>query len=241
MLSKNQSKLITSLKYKKYRKQHQLFIAEGIKVVNELISSNYKLEKLFCTEDCYELFKNYNPQILSDKDLHKISGFTTPNKVLALFNLNQTFKIYKNGLILVLDNIKDPGNLGTIIRLGDWFGVEKIVCSLNSVDCFNHKVVQSSMGSIARVPIMYCDLQDFLKETKLPIYGALMNGDDIRSVKLMSDAILVMGNESTGISDQVLSLIKKKITIPRYSRETKTESLNVAAATAILLNEFRRN
>jgi len=240
MLSKNQSKLITSLQQKKYRAQYQLFIAEGLKVVNELLSSNYELDSLFCIEGCYASFKSYDPQLLSEKELSKISNLSTPNKVLGLFRIPVDFNINEKGLILVLDAISDPGNLGTIIRLSDWFGVSQIVCSKNTVDCYNPKVVQATMGSLTRVPIVYADLEEFLKETQLPIYGAVMNGESVYSYKLKQNAILVMGNESNGISEKVFDFINKKITIPRFKEENETESLNVATATAILLNEFRR-
>ena len=240
MLSKNQIKLITSLKHKKYRIELQLFVAEGIKGVNEFLYSNSKLEKLFCTEDVYSSFKKFDPQIISETELSKISGLTTPNKVLGLFKIPEVAKIDEEGLILMLDDINDPGNLGTIIRLCDWFGVKQLVCSNNTVDCYNQKVVQATMGSLVRIPITYCDLKEFLKQTQLPIYGAVMDGDNVYSTNLEQNAILVMGNESNGISQKIASLINTQITIPRYSEKTITESLNVATATAILLNEFRR-
>ncbi len=240
MLSKNQSKLITCLRQKKYRVQYQLFAAEGIKVVNELLSSNYELNKLFCTKDCSASFKNYDPQIISEKELSKISNLSSPNKVLGLFKIPKPHKIKEEGLVLALDDINDPGNLGTIIRLSDWFGVSHMVCSKNTVDCYNSKVVQATMGSLARISITYTDLETFLKETQLPIYGAVMDGVKVYSSKLQQDAILVMGNESNGMSKIIESLINTKITIPRFSKSTVTESLNVATATAILLNEFRR-
>ena len=240
MISKNQIKLITSLKQKKYRNQHQLFLAEGVKVVNELLGSNYQLEKLFCTKDVISTFEKFDPQIISDLELDKISGLSTPNKVLGLFKIPKFPKIPEKGLILVLDDVNDPGNLGTIIRLCDWFGVSHLVCSKNSVDCYNPKVVQSTMGSLSRLPISYTDVHEFLNQTQLPIFGAVMNGANVYSTKLDQNAILVMGSESNGISEKTASLIKTKITIPRYSEAIITESLNVATATAILLNEFRR-
>ena len=241
MLSKNQSKLITSLLQKKYRTQNELFIAEGIKVVNELLSSNYVLETLFCIKDCEAQFSRFNPQIITDKELSKISNLSTPNKVLALFKIPAAIKIKEEGLMVVLDSINDPGNLGTIIRLSDWFGVSSIVCSKNTVDCYNPKVVQATMGSIARIPILYTDLNMFLQDTKLPVYGALMDGTNVYTCRLNQDAILVMGNESNGISEEIIPFVSTKITIPRFNKSVKTESLNVATATAILLNEFRRN
>ena len=240
MLSKNQIKLITSLKHKKYRIELQLFVAEGIKVITELLDSNCELYRLFCTEDVYSSFKIYDPQIISETELSKISGLATPNKVLGLFKVPEVSNIEEKGLIIVLDDINDPGNLGTIIRLSDWFGVKHIVCSNNTVDCYNQKVVQATMGSLVRIPITYCDLNEFLEQTQLPIYGAVMDGDNVYSTNLEQNAILVMGNESNGISEKIASQVNTKITIPRYSETTITESLNVATATAILLNEFRR-
>ena len=240
MLSKFQIKLITSLKQKKYRIQHRLFIAEGIKVVNELLYSNSKLEKLFCTKDIYASFEKFDPQIISEKELSKISGLTTPNKLLGLFKIPEASKFNEEGLILVLDNINDPGNLGTIIRLCDWFGVSHLICSNKTVDCYNPKVVQATMGSLARIPVSYIELSGFLEQTELPIYGAVMDGTSVYSANLEQNAILVMGNESHGISEKNLSLLDDKITIPRYCKSVVTESLNVASATAILLNEFRR-
>jgi len=240
MLSKNQSKIITSLQQKKYRLQHQLFVAEGIKVINEFLSSNYTLEELFCTEDYYASFRTFNPQIISEKELSKISNLSTPNKVLGIFKIPIILKPKDEGLVLALDGINDPGNLGTIIRLCDWFGISQIICSNNTVDCYNPKVVQASMGSLTRMSINYLDLEAFLKETQVPVYGATMNGEIVYSSSLEQNAVLVMGNESNGISEKVSALITNKITIPRYNKAIVTESLNVATATSILLNEFRR-
>lgn len=240
MLSKNQIKFITSLKQKKYRKKYQLFVAEGIKTVNELLSSNMELEKLYSTKENHPLFEKFKPQIISEKELSKISSLSTPNKVLGLFKIPKDSSIKEKGLLLALDGVNDPGNLGTIIRLCDWFGVSQLVCSLNSVDCFNPKVVQASMGSLARVRVVYTDLKEFLNTTQLPIYGAVMNGKNVYESNLSKNAVLVMGNESNGVSQKIVKLIDQKITIPRFGDLNITESLNVATATAILLNEFRR-
>jgi TrmH family RNA methyltransferase len=139
-----------------------------------------------------------------------------------------------------MDAIRDPGNLGTIIRLCDWFGVTQLICSLDTVDCYNPKVVQATMGSIARVNIQYCDLSEYLKKTSAPIYGGVLNGENIYNLKTPKSAILVLGNEANGISDQIVELISSKITIPQFGDSQKTESLNVATATAILLSEFNR-
>ena len=143
-------------------------------------------------------------------------------------------------MTLVLDEINDPGNLGTIIRLCDWFGVDQLVCSLNTVDCYNPKVVQASMGSLSRLSIIYTDLVDFLEKENRSVYGALLEGENIYKTTLSNDAVLVMGNESNGISNEIQKLISKPITIPQFGKVQKTESLNVATATAVLLSEFRR-
>ena len=239
MLSKNQLKLITSLKQKKYRIQHGLFVAEGIKVIKELLNSSIELVNLYCTEDLDE-FLSYNPAIISDKELSKISNLKTPNKVLGVFKIPHQHSYKDKGLVLGLDNIKDPGNLGTIIRLCDWFGIEQLVCSNETVDCYNAKVVQATMGSLTRVSIIYEELIPFLKKTSLPVYGALLDGENVYESKLPKDAILVIGNESNGISISIIDIISNKVTIPRFGNLQQTESLNAATATAILLSEFKR-
>jgi len=240
MLSKNQSKLITSLSQKKYREKHGLFIAEGVKVVRELLNSSIELAYLYATEE-FDEFANFAPHIISDKDLKKISNLKTPNKILGVFKVPEQ-KVYKDsGLILVLDAIKDPGNLGTMIRLCDWFGVEQLICSKETVDCYNAKVVQATMGSLTRVSILYKELVPFLKATSLPIYGALLNGENVYKAVLDYDAILVIGNESNGISNEVKDYVTKEITIPRFGNVQQTESLNAATATAVLLSEFKRD
>ena len=237
-LSNNHQKLITSLSQKKYRQKHQLFIAEGVKVIEEFLKSSYELEILFST-DPYFSFLDCFVQV-TNQELKKISSLKTPNKVLALFKIPSEKKVNSSGLIVALDTINDPGNLGTIIRLCDWFGVEQLVCSKETVDCYNTKVVQASMGSLTRVSTSYLNLPEYLKTVSIPIYIADMNGVNIHKTKLPASAVLVMGNEANGISDTLKSLISNKISIPRYGDSVQVESLNVATATAILLNEFRR-
>ncbi len=239
MLSKNQSKLITSLTQKKYRDKHDLFIAEGLKVVKELLTSSIEMLHLYVTEELDE-FSDHVSQIISEKELKKISNLKTPNKVLGVFKIPKQKAYNDLGLVLVLDTIKDPGNLGTIIRLCDWFGIEQLICSKETVDCYNTKVVQSTMGSLARVSILYKELIPFLKNTSMPIFGALLDGENVYESRLEKNAILVIGNESNGISDEVINCITKKITIPRFGTIQQTESLNAATATAILLSEFMR-
>lgn len=239
-LSKNQLKLITSLQQKKYRNIHGLFIAEGTKVVNEFLMAGFVLEHLFCVND--DEYKNIsNITLITETELKKVSNYKSPNNVLALFKIPSEESIQTKGLILALDNINDPGNLGTIIRLCDWFGVKQLICSNNTVDCYNSKVVQATMGSLSRVSINYLDLETFLEEVKLPKYATVMDGENIYNTNLPKQAVLVMGNEANGISERVLTLIDKKIAIPRFGDLQQTESLNVATATAVLLSEFKRN
>jgi TrmH family RNA methyltransferase len=197
------------------------------------------LEQLFCVDNAS--YKNLEKVTeISDSELKKISSLVTPSNVLALFKIPLTIPSKKLGLIVALDEINDPGNLGTIIRLCDWFGVDQLICSTNTVDCYNQKVVQSSMGSLARVSIIYDDLAAYLKKSNLPKYAAVMNGENVYKINLPKNAILVMGNEANGISDSILKLITNTISIPRFGELKQTESLNVATATSILLSEFKR-
>lgn len=239
-LSKNQLKLITSLHQKKCRTKSGIFIAEGTKVVAEFLNSKFELNQLFCVDDS-EYNSLNNVTIISNVELKKISLLTTPNNVVALFKIPVKEILKTEGLILALDAVNDPGNLGTIIRLCDWFGVDQLVCSKNTVDCYNSKVVMASMGSLTRVSIVYTDLEEFLQKTTLPKFATLMEGENVYKTKLPSNAILVMGNEANGISDSILNLLNKSVSIPRFGDLQQTESLNVATATAILLSEFKRN
>jgi len=238
-LSKNQLKLITSLQQKKYRTLNNLFIAEGTKVVNEFLNSNFELDHLFCVDSL--LFKNIeNRTQISELELKKISSLKTPNNVLAIFKIPEKSTLVNDGFIVALDGINDPGNLGTIIRLCDWFGVDQLICSSNTVDCYNSKVVQASMGSLTRVSIIYTNLETYLENSSLPKYASLMEGENVYKSELPKNAVLVMGNEANGISKTILNLLSKTISIPRFGEVQETESLNVATATAILLSEFKR-
>jgi TrmH family RNA methyltransferase len=238
MLSKSQIKLISSLKQKKYRQQHQLFVVEGVKTIKELLASSIGLHTLYTIESFNIDAKN--EVLISDSELKRISFLTTPNKALAIFKIPQPNKIESNGLIVALDSLRDPGNLGTIIRLCDWFGIKDLVCSKETVDCFNPKVIQATMGSITRVNISYMDLVPFLKSQKYSVYGAFMDGENVYRNNLPERGVLVMGNEANGISKDIETVIHEKISIPRFGDLKATESLNVATATAILLSEFRR-
>jgi TrmH family RNA methyltransferase len=237
-LSKNHLKLITSLSQKKYRHKYKLFVVEGMKVVQEFLNSSYELEILFSTESSFSYLDNFIE--VSEQELKKISSLKTPNKVVALFKIPVEKNSNSSGLIVALDAINDPGNLGTIIRLCDWFGVDKLLCSKETVDCYNTKVVQSSMGSLTRVAISYIDLKEYLLSVSIPIFTANMDGDNVYEMKPPTSAVLVMGNEANGISNSIKEIVSTKITIPRYGNSQLTESLNVATATAILLSEFRR-
>ncbi len=240
MLSKNQIKIITSLDKKKYRKKHQLFVVEGGKSIQEFLSSDFELEDLFTTEAMYQVTDS-KQNLISDPELKKISFLSTPNKALATFKIPEPKPIESNGLIVALDNINDPGNLGTIIRLCDWFGIQDLICNLKTVDCYNPKVVQASMGSLTRVNITYLDLQTYLKEgDKSPVYGAFMDGDSVYSAEIENNGILVLGNEANGIDSGIEKYITHRISIPQFNHARKTESLNVATATAIMLSEFKR-
>ncbi|MEE9406875.1 MAG: RNA methyltransferase [Polaribacter sp.] len=239
-ISKNQLKLITSLSQKKYRQKHKLFIAEGIKVVNELLNSTFKVEALFCVDDFSCTISDDKVVRISENDLKKISSLKNPNKVLGLFQIPEENKLRNNELIIALDDINDPGNLGTIIRLCDWFGVSELICSTKTVDCYNQKVVQASMGSLTRIAIHYLDLAAYLSKTELPTFIADMDGENVYKAKLPKDGILIMGNEANGISNEIKTLVKNKISIPRFGETHETESLNVATATAVLLSEFKR-
>lgn len=241
MVSKNQIKHIVSLTQKKFRKEHQLFIAEGEKTISELLQSKQKLSHFYYTQyDNFNIDESKKTKI-TNEELKKISALVTPNECLALFEILPEKTIEPNGIIVALDDIRDPGNLGTIIRLCDWFGISQIVCSQNCVDVYNPKVVQATMGSIARVAINYCNLKDFLTHTQLPIFGTFMHGENIYKTTFPKHAIVVLGNEANGISKEIENCISQKITIPRFGNLQKTESLNVATATAIVLSEIKRN
>lgn len=239
MLTKNQIKLIVSLKQKKQRLKHQLFTVEGKKTVDEFLSSQYKLHHIYALSNDFEC----DPEklsVISEAALKKISALTTPQQVVAVFEIPSADEVSCDKLILALDAVRDPGNLGTIIRLCDWFGIEHLVCSETTVDCYNPKVVQATMGSLTRVNVVYLNLEQFLKDSKTPKFGAFMEGENVYESGLPEKGILVMGNEANGISSEIEALIENRISIPSFSTHQSTESLNVATATAILLSEFKR-
>jgi len=252
MLSKNKIKLIQSLNRKKERDESGLFLAEGNKMVEEALRSDYKIETLVSTT----LFAAQHPEIQTKanefieadrESIQKASLLQNPQEALAIVwqpiltkpELNLSTELY-----LALDFIQDPGNLGTILRIADWFGINTVICSENTVDVYNPKVVQASMGAIFRIKTGYTDLESFLSEasnSQVPVYGTFMDGSNIYKEELTRNGIIVLGNEGNGISDSVSQLVTKKITIPTFSINTnKSESLNVAIAASICCSEFRR-
>ncbi|MEH6535243.1 MAG: RNA methyltransferase [Psychroserpens sp.] len=236
MLTKNHVKLITSLSQKKFRVQHQLFVVEGVKGVQEFLNSTFELYQLFSIEAIFEA----DTILVSEMELQKISSLKTPNTALALFKIPKQNEIKGSGLTLALDDVRDPGNLGTIIRLCDWFGINNLVCTKSTVDCYNSKVVQATMGSLARVDIQYVDLEAYIKAYPHDVFGTFMDGESIYSESLPDEGVIVMGNEANGVSESMEKLVTKKLSIPRFGNLQTTESLNVATATAIVLSEFKR-
>ena len=252
MLSKNLVKDITALHHKKFRREENLFIAEGEKVVRDLLESGLKIIAVYGTQEYFQNISNgiripgeIEMVLISEDELRKISLLTSPQRVLAVAEIPATkMKLdFQKGLKLVLDTISDPGNFGTVIRIADWFGIDDIYCSENSADCYNPKVVQSAMGALFRRRIYYTDLmemfEDNLSENEFPVYATVLDGKNIYEEKLVDDCFLIIGNESSGISDMLLPFITKRITIPSYG-ETKSDSLNVAVATGIVCAEFRK-
>lgn len=237
MLSKNQVKLIQKLHQKKYRNELNLFIVEGKKSINEFLQAGYTPQLLIATE----AFTTNVPQHLitsvSKDELRKVSTLQNPDEGLAVFEQPKHKGILQEGVIVALDNVQDPGNLGTIIRLCDWFGVETLLCNTQTVDCYNPKVVQASMGSLTRVAVHYLDLAAFLTTTALPVYTMDLEGENLYTATFPKDCILILGNEANGISSEVRALSNEVITIPRFSQHQRTESLNVAMAGAIILSE----
>lgn len=240
MVAKSQMKLITSLAQKKYRQQHGLFVVEGIKGIKELLHSRFKIHTLYVLPENKEGFEGVKTEEIDQKSLKKISFLKSPQKALAVFKIPQDTGIDfpATGLQLVLDEVRDPGNLGTIIRLCDWFGITDLICSPQTVDCYNPKVVQATMGSLGRVDVRYCELDTFFTHNKLPVYGAFMDGTSIYEEKLPENAVLILGNEGKGISAGVEGKVQHRISIPQFGQPT-AESLNVATAGAILMNTFR--
>ena len=244
-LTKNEIKFLKSLQIKKQRDISKRFVIEGEKMVNELLTqSKYEIDTIYHTNifDIDSVPTSINCELISDKDLERISGFKKANKVFAIVKQvsNNTIDYNEKNLILVLDDINDPGNLGTIIRTADWFGVTQIIASKNTVELYNSKVIQSSMGAIYRINFVVADLINEitnLNQNDFTVSAAIIHGDNIYKSKLPTKTALLMGSESHGISNELLELINLKISIPNFGN---SESLNVAMATGILLSEYKR-
>lgn len=237
MLSKNQIKFVHSLELKKNRKREHLFVAEGPKVVGDLLRAGFRPHSIFSTSP------RQDGQLVTEEELQRISFLQHPQEVLAVFEIpySEHRPINPNGLSLALDGIQDPGNLGTIIRIADWFGIDAIYCSPDTADAYNPKVVQATMGSIAHIPIIYGDLVELISKAQCPVYGTLLDGNDIYQQPITPNGIIVMGNEGNGISESVRPLVTNRLLIPNFSNSPETaESLNVAIATAITCSEFKR-
>ena len=248
MISKNQFKFVRQLEQKKYRRREGLFVAEGTKVVGDLMQHSQP-RMLFATSEYLDaspqlLQMGYEAVRITDDELRRLSFLQHPQQVLALFPLSQisNSKIQTSNLSLALDGVQDPGNLGTIIRLADWFGIESIYCSEDTVDAWNPKVVQATMGSIARVNIIYMNLPEMLDNlpADFPVYGTFLDGENIYEQSLSENGLIIMGNEGNGISEAVRSRITHRLLIPSFRQGDTAESLNVAIATAITCSEFRR-
>lgn len=239
-ISKAKVKWIRSLQQKKNRENEGVFVVEGEKMVLEgLTVPALELICLVVQKDAAGLVSEYRTAPLfsaTTTEMEQISGLKTPNKLLAVFRRPHSAET-KKGFTLALDGVQDPGNMGTILRLADWFGIHTIVCSHDTVDCYNPKVIQASMGAIFRIGVQYTDLKAFLENAAVPVYGALLDGETYSEIRYDANGILLMGNEGNGISEALLPLITQAVTIPRIGR---AESLNVATATAILLAEIVR-
>jgi TrmH family RNA methyltransferase len=246
MLSKSQISFIKSLHQKKYRKENSLFILEGIKSLLEFVHSKYEIQSIYYLPQYQSLLPKLGPNIelfeINNAELLKISTLQAPPGVLALLKIPKpsinNHNILRDTFSIALDGVQDPGNLGTIIRTADWFGFKNVICSENTVEVFNPKTVQATMGSLARVNVFYVNLAEFLKEATIPVYAAMLSGQSLFEVKWEKEGILVLGNEGNGISDQVADSVANAITIPRIGG---AESLNVSISGAIICAEISRN
>jgi RNA methyltransferase, TrmH family len=245
MLSKSQISLLKSLQHKKERTEHGLFLVEGYKSVIEFINSSYHIEAIYHTASfdpkMLKLSRKINLCEISVTDVEKISSLKTPQDIIALVKIPAwpaiTNAQLKQKFSLVLDGVQDPGNMGTIIRTADWFGINNIICSVDTVDVYNPKVVQASMGSLSRINVHYTNLTIVLSQIGLPVFGAMLNGENIYTTDFGTEGLIVMGNEGNGLRPDVEQLINKAITIPRTG---KAESLNVGIATALFCSEINR-
>jgi RNA methyltransferase, TrmH family len=236
MLSKSEIKRLNALKIKKYRVSEGLFIAEGLKILVDFIDSGMHPEMIYYSDaSMLPLFKQTDTRkcrLISEESLTKVSSHKSPQGCLGVFSIPEASEeVPLDEWIFLLDNIQDPGNMGTIIRIADWFGIKYIVCSPDTVDAFNAKVVQSCMGSLARVNMLYTDLESFMADKKRPVYAGLLNGTDIRTVEFKKPGALLIGNEGNGVRDTLLTYIDHPLMIPRLGG---AESLNAGVAAGIM-------
>jgi len=239
MVTKKQMKIVKNLLQKKYRIEYGLFAVEGIKIVNELLSEGFDPYLILSDSAKIADFIDSQVQVIPFEELKKASNLHKSNGVIGVFKIPEIEPLIDSDWVLALDAVRDPGNLGTIIRLCDWFGIRQLVCSEDTVDCYNPKVLQATMGSIARVKIQYTDLRVFLEKCSQPVFGTYMQGENIYQINIPEKGILVLGNEASGISQEITAIIEKRMTIPQFGEQT-TESLNVATAASIVLSEIRR-
>lgn len=246
MISKNTLKFIKSLQQKKFRKQENAFFVEGAKNVTELLQSDFEVKQLLYTEKFYEkhssLVDRFSGQnfLVSQKNLESAGAFKTNDEALAVASIkeNHSFEVKEGELAVALDDVRDPGNLGTIIRIADWYGINKLIFSEQTADLYNPKVLHASMGSFTRIQFFYTSLKEYLPQQKQKVYGAFLDGENIHQSVLKAEGIILMGNESNGISPELSPLVDCKLTIPRFG---SAESLNVAIATAVICDNFKRN
>ncbi len=237
MLTTHKIKILQSLDKKKFRQKYNLFLVEGNKIIRELENSDFEVSEIFTTHRQELGFPHTSIHTIEERELKKISFLQHPKDSVAVCRLKEQ-KLLKNSKIqLVLDGIQDPGNLGTIIRLADWFGIEQIICSEDTADFYNPKVIQASMGSFTRVNIFYTNLVSFLEMSEIPILGTDMEGENLYKTDFPESFYLVLGNEGNGIRANIKKLISRNISIPRFGKLQSTESLNVSMATGIILGQ----
>jgi TrmH family RNA methyltransferase len=246
MLTKSKAKLIRQLHEKKYRTESKLFLVEGEKAVAELLQSDFIIEDLFVTAEFHKKYrdalknKGGDYSVVEQQEIENIGTLESNDAALAVVQQkeNTPLSVSDNEIVLALDTIRDPGNLGTIIRIADWYGITKIVCSETTTDFYNSKTIAASMGSFTRVQLFYTQLEEYLKMSAVPILGAFLEGDNVHTLSFPQGGILLMGNESNGISDSLSPLITQKISIPKFGN---AESLNVSIATAVILDNWKRS
>lgn len=238
MVTKNEFKYIQSLCHKKHRDIENIFIVEGSKIMEELLKSNYKIEKIYATPNYLQSSDVYHNKMIevSEQEMYKLSQLQTPSNVLALVHKPDNTNIeINNKLNLVLDGIQDPGNLGTIIRIADWYGIDNVFCTTDTADIYNFKAIQSTMGSFLRVNILYENVEEIILKNILPVYGSVLDGTNLYEFSNVNNGFLIIGNEGKGIRKNLLDCITNKVTIPKKG---SAESLNAAVATGIMLSWF---